>query len=369
MPSRTDHGHTAGPEVATVSHVNAFGLLRLLLASGVVVQHALALTGHEDWTYLGLGNRASIGDVAVAGFFGVSGYLLYASVSRNSPRRYLRLRFHRLFPGFWVTLLVMALVAGPLAAWMEGSIRSYRLFGGQSASTYVVNNSALVMFQHNIGGLLAHNPWPTAFDGSLWSLAPEFICYLVLLAATVAASRLRIGKVSGLLLVLTAAAAGFVLLPVLFGSTAGQIPMLGGLALTFFSGSLIAERGWLTRPDRRRAGALLLVASVVVALGAWTPLGPPVLAAAVVATGRSFNSGWVTRVDAKADLSYGMYLYHFPVIQLLVLAGLGNSVIRALLAITPVTLAITAAVATLSWFAVEAPAQRRGRRSLPLAAT
>jgi peptidoglycan/LPS O-acetylase OafA/YrhL len=368
-----DPGQDAGtPAAQSARHHNSFGLLRLILASLVIVQHSLALTLHEDRTYLGLWHPVSIGEIAVVGFFGLSGYLLQTSAVRHSPRRFLRLRFFRLFPGFWGTLLFGALLAAPLIAFGTGRPGDYRLLGWNSASTYLGLNSALVVLQHGIGGVLTTAPYPVAIDGSLWSLAPEFACYLILLLATITARRLGRPQPTVLIpLVVGAALALSFGVPVLGRSLGSALSVLGSVALGFFSGSLLAHLGWLRAPDPRRALLLVLATAAVILTGLWVPLGPPVLAAAIVATGTSLTRGWTTRVDAKADLSYGVYLYHFTVIQVLIALGAtGLSVVAALAWLAPVTAVITAGLATVSWFAVEAPAQRyaRRRKTAPAAA-
>lgn len=368
MTSTSERHHAepaaSSPAARSARHHNSFGLLRLALASLVILQHSLALTGHEDRTVLGFWRPVSIGDLAVGGFFGLSGYLLMASVTRHAPRRFLRLRFFRLFPGFWATLAFVALVAAPLVALGTGRWEGYRLIGTNSALGYLVRNAGLVIFQDGIGGLLATNPWPTAFDGSLWSLAPEFACYLILLLAMMTVRRLRWSP--PVLLVPLALGAGLVaaLAPPVLGATTGtSLSVLGALAMAFFSGSLLAHRGWLSRPDPRRAAVLVGLLAAVVTAGLWLPLGPPLLAAVVAAVGTSLTSGWTTRVDARADLSYGVYLYHFVVIQVLIAFGVtGLSVRAALTLLAPLTLLVAGGLATISWFAVEAPAQRYARR-------
>lgn len=348
-----------GPEP---SHRNGFGLLRLVLASSVILQHSLALTGHIDDTFIGWWHPASIGDLAVSGFFAVSGYLLFASARRHPTRQYLSLRFHRLFPGYWASLIAVAFVAAPLAAALGAG--TYRLLGTNSAVSFVLLNSSLVVLQHGIGSLLASNPWPDALNGSLWSLAPEFCCYLILLVTVLLARRSRIkvetwlGTVLvGCFLVMTASR----LLP--HTGIGDALGLLAGLGLAFFTGSFVQHRGWLAAPSR---GAVLLalgVLAVVVAIGLWAPFGPVVLAFALVAIGRRLTTGWASRVDARRDLSYGVYLYHFPVIQLLVAAGVVPlTVTGALTIVAPITFVLVLPLAAASWYAVEKPAQERARR-------
>ncbi len=93
-------------------------------------------------------------------------------------------------------------------------------------------------------------------------------------------------------------------------------------------------------------------------------LRPPTLAAFVVFLGAAPSRGWPSRVGIAADLSYGVYLYHFPVIQLLIAVGIaGRSVASDIFVLTPLALLITLPLAAASWHLVEAPAQRfaRGR--------
>ena len=53
--------------------------------------------------------------MAVVGFFGISGYLITGSAERSRPLRYLWQRFLRIFPAFWVCLVVTAFVIGAIA--------------------------------------------------------------------------------------------------------------------------------------------------------------------------------------------------------------------------------------------------------------
>jgi len=292
----------------------------------------------------------------------VSGYLLFASAQRHPTRQYLSLRAHRLFPGYWASLVAVAFVAAPLAALLGAG--TYKLVGSNSAISYVGLNSTLVVLQHGIGDLLATNPWPTALNGSLWSLAPEFCCYLILLVTVVLARRSRVRVEIWLGAVLVGCFLVMSLARVALHSGIGDaLGLLAGLGLSFFTGSLIQHRGWLTTPSRRTTTLAILALAVVVAVGLWAPFGPIVLAVALVSVGRHVRSGWAARVDERRDLSYGVYLYHFPVIQLLVAAGVVPlTVSGALTVLAPVTFLLVLPLATASWYLVEKPAQDRARR-------
>ena len=91
---------------------NAIGLLRLSLALLVVVHHTRVLGGFGSDPVLRFARgQADLGVFAVAGFFTISGFLVTRSAERSSTARYLWHRALRVFPAFWVCLLVIALAA------------------------------------------------------------------------------------------------------------------------------------------------------------------------------------------------------------------------------------------------------------------
>ena len=77
---------------------NSLNFLRLVLAFFVVYGHA------SELGWLGLHdvilNDTPLSSIAVYGFFGISGYLIAGSASKNSVGRYLWQRFLRIFPVF-----------------------------------------------------------------------------------------------------------------------------------------------------------------------------------------------------------------------------------------------------------------------------
>ena len=359
--------HGSSPEYLPRHAPNGFGLLRLCMASLVIVQHSLALTDRASAATIGpfeLLWRANFGDVAVGGFFALSGFLLWSSVRRHSPRRFIRLRMYRLFPGYWAALVVVAFLLAPLIALAAGTTSGYRLWGADSALTYVLSNLGLVVIQPTIGEVLSANPYPQSLDGSFWTLMPEFLCYLALLAVTVVASRfgLRDWRVP-LTVALLALAATTVGATTLTGMNRQYAVAVLSLASAFFFGSALAGLRW--DAQARPIHLVLSTAGLTIMLvfGLWVPLGPPVLAFFVITLGSVMRSGWPTRVGTRRDISYGVYLYHFPVIQLLVALGVvGTTAWFSYFVLTPAALMLTVPIALASWYVIEGPAQLRGRR-------
>jgi peptidoglycan/LPS O-acetylase OafA/YrhL len=336
---------------------NAIGFLRLFFAALVVLAHAYVLGGFGDdplarWNH----GYWDLGNLSVGGFFVLSGFLIARSAERvGDVRRYLRHRFLRIFPAFWVCLIVVAFAIGPLIALREHvSLGGY--FGAQTDPPwrYVVMNAALPIRQHGIAGLLGHVPYRTAFDGSLWTLQFEFACYLGVAA---------LAWLGGVQQRRAVPLVFFVLWVLVFGTVLALQRAPGPLGLVldsnyhlvadlvaFFGAGVVAYLYREKIPVSHPAGILALVATAL-ALGfpratfvLWLALPIAVL---WIATHLPLRD-----VDRHVDLSYGLYIYAFPLQQLCAVLGFFAA---GLTVFTAVPLAGALGLAALSWFAIERP--------------
>src|SRR5213593_437282 len=105
------------PSPAPPVHGDQFNLLRLLFAGAVLFSHCFELIDrgriHEPLDRLF--HTFSAGDLAVDGFFVLSGYLILQSWLRDpNPARYLARRALRIYPAFIIATLLCGLALGPL---------------------------------------------------------------------------------------------------------------------------------------------------------------------------------------------------------------------------------------------------------------
>ena len=125
---------------------NAFGFLRLALAVLVILGHSFPLGGFGPDRLAAFTNgRYAIGSLSVAMFFVLSGFLICrsASTSRSVPR-FLWHRFLRIFPGYWVCLIVCGCVFAPLMAFAEfGTL--LRVFCAVELSSIVRNEQRWIV--------------------------------------------------------------------------------------------------------------------------------------------------------------------------------------------------------------------------------
>ena len=319
------------------SPANGFDCLRLIAAALVVVHHARVLNGAAPWM---IGWGPDPGALGVGIFFVISGYLVTASLRRTpGVGVFLAKRVLRIAPGLLVALLLTALVLGPLVS--DLPVADY--FGDAAPLLYVLKNLSLYAVTYDLPGVFADAPYPDVVNGSLWSLRLEFTAYLGL-AALGALHLARAPVLAGLALL-----AGGAFLAVHFTGldARGEFARLASLAA--LNGWLFLCGAALEAFDVKPPTWTAAVGLVLLPTPAWF-LGLPL---AVVVLGR------VAAPRLPADLSYGLYIYSFPLQQVLAEHGRLN-------VLTSLALALPFAAA--SWFLVEKPALRLKTR-LPGAAS
>ncbi|BBX09180.1 acyltransferase family protein [Mycolicibacterium aichiense] len=339
---------------------NALNAWRLILATGVILYHSWPLTGrHVSVAPV----QQLLGNGWVDGFFAISGFLITWSWFRHSRARdYFIARGLRILPGLWVCLVVTAFVIAPIAIEIQGGSAA-KLLLSPGPFKYVLGNSAVQLLQHDIDGTPSGIPWSGEWNGSLWTLFWEALCYVAIAGLGIVGLLRRRWLIPILLALALYWSATLPPYGALIDAPPGahvqldaaaQQLVLSGMAarfgVMFLSGALIYQ---LRNVIPARWSLVALSVAIVVGssfLPNYRVLAAIPLAYAIIVSGALVHN---KRLTLRTDLSYGVYIYAFPVQQLLVLSGLAF--------LNPFAFAIVAAVATvplaaLSWFMVEKPA-------------
>jgi peptidoglycan/LPS O-acetylase OafA/YrhL len=330
---------------------NSFDAIRLLLAILVVYSHAFLVGGFgtEGFTRL-VRSQAIAGTVAVLGFFGISGFLVTRSYDlRHDWLRFAKARLLRIVPGFYLALVVTAFVLAPLIAHFNKTSQSW---DSVAAFRFVFDNLLVRVGNSSVGGVLQGMPFAGSINGALWSLFPELCCYALVLFIGLF-DWIRVGRANTLVACagIIALHGALVISPKL-ESIAPTLLQLTGFApfvTAFLVGSVVYCFRDHLRIGRESAIAWCAVALCLLKFGGWSLVGPIVLPLALI------NAAYSFRIRIPFDLSYGIYVVHFPMLQLF--AAMGGNGYGYWIFLT-VSLLLTSALAMLSWHFVEHPALR-----------
>ena len=343
-------GRAGSLAAAMASGRDNFGWLRLFLAFAVVVSHAFSVkTGLVDDEPLRRLTGFTLGEHAVNGFFAISGFLVTMSYDRRGWRDYVLARSLRIMPGLMAAVLATALILGPLLTTLP--LKSY--LADPALWRFIAATPTTFKSTLALPGVFGANAFHFPM-GTVWTLKYELLCYggvlLAGLAGLMRAKRLVLAVLVALAL---AALAREIVAPE--GSKGIETALR--LPLIFLAGG--AAYVWRERlPLSLSALAGLCVAATVLA---FTPGYKPALylvtayAMIVLALSPALTG---LAPGPKADLSYGVYLYGWPLQQALValLPATGTALL-----LVP-SLGLTALVAALSWHGIEKPALALKRR-------
>jgi peptidoglycan/LPS O-acetylase OafA/YrhL len=350
-----------------MTRANNFDALRLVAASLVIFSHSFLIAeggdGHEPLVLLtgqpdrGLDPQANLGHVGVFIFFVISGFLVTQSYEQTGePLRFLAKRALRIFPGLFAALLISAFVIGPIATTLP--LAAY--FQHAEVFGYVVGNTLLNLTMHMLPGvLLVDNSVGLEVNGSLWTLRYEFMMYLMVMVL----GMLGLLELRVLLLILA------------FGLVYHYVEALDfldvfGWLLAFFAVGMVLYKLRDSRIfDDRLALLALLGLAVSIPLRQFVPLFAIFggYLAIRIALDRRLPVIAATRFG---DLSYGIYIYGWPIGAMIMYASGGRASWWQVFVLALPSAALTA---HLSWRFIEEPflrlKPRRGPAPVPAGVT
>jgi peptidoglycan/LPS O-acetylase OafA/YrhL len=322
----------------------------------VIFSHSFLIaegTQKHEWLIRLTGNQSIFGLTGVFVFFAISGFLVTQSFEETGdPLRFLAKRALRIFPGLFVAALLSAFVLAPFVTTLEPGA----YFSRPEPYRYVIGNTLLDPTVHELPGVMfVNNLVGLEINGSMWTLRLEFMMYLMVLGLGV--TRLLTLPMALLLLALGLACLRFHTFDVLGG---------WGWLLGFFAAGMVLYKLRATRIFDGRVALLALAGLVLsVPLREFIPLFP--LFGCYLALWLALNPALPVIPAARlGDLSYGLYIYGWPV-EAAVIWFLGGR--AQWWQVFAIALPATAAIAFLSWHLIERPALRLkpgARRHTPL---
>jgi peptidoglycan/LPS O-acetylase OafA/YrhL len=326
---------------------NNLNLLRALAASAVILSHSVVLlTGNVDLEFLRSSLGMSLGDIAVDIFFLVSGLLVTGSLAKKKDlKAYFLARVRRIYPGLMVMLLLVNI---PLGLWLTSLPWLDYLSSPALIRNFFHNLILVVSAWTGLPGVMADAPWPHAINGSLWTLTYEIRLY-IWLATCWAVSRLfksRGNQAFGVAIFATWIAAFGAFLVAEDGYSGNPVPRLvlffaAGMVLYVIREKVVLNWKW----------TLLVLAALVAAWFHGQAFRPAygILMPYLILVLAYLPSGFIRGYNRLGDYSFGLYIYAFPIQQVLVFLRPDDSPIVH----TCLALVLTMIPAWLSWNLVE----------------
>lgn len=328
---------------------NNFDLLRLVFAGSVFFWHLYVLSQAPA---LEMFSQLFSANIAVKGFFVISGYLVMMSWENSSSlREYAEKRVRRIYPAYAAVALACA-VAGafvtalPLAEYFDARVLRY----------LAANLVFLNFLAPTLPGVFEGQPY-TAVNGALWTLKIEVMYYAFV--PVLAWMLARFGRWRVMLVLYVLAVVYSAVMGELHARTGAGFWLQLQRQLPGQLGYFLVGVGLYFARDRLRGRWGALVAAALVILVLVRASADPVitvllepLALGVIVVFAATAIPHLGNFARYGDFSYGLYIIHFPVVQGLVAIGI--------FAANPWTafwtsLALVAALSVLCWHAVERP--------------
>ena len=319
---------------------NNFDTLRFWAALAVLWSSTFQLAGKpgEPLTILS-GGQTSLGTVAVAIFFVISGYLITQSFFRSSSAwRFVKARILRIMPGLLLVLVLLGLLVGPLVTALP--LNDY--FSSKDLYKFLFINGSLEGNWSHLPGVFEGNPSHTV-DGPLWTLPFEARCYAAVFVLGILG---LLNRYTTLALFLCGLA--YLLLDGPYFDDVVRFKQqnhLVDLGTKFLAGAVLYH--WRPRLNGIVAAACAGVTTLALVFGGFWLALPTSFSYVVYYV--ALGPMRLPNMARYGDLSYGIYIFEVPVVQLLVMYSLASTWYWLGIIATPIVLIL----AFLSWHFVE----------------
>lgn len=346
-------------ENAQRDRLNNFDLIRLIAAIQVVLWHGIEHL-HIKVPEVVLLILGSFPGVPI--FFVVSGYLVTASYRRSdSYGQYLRNRALRIFPGLWVCFILTFLSI----AWVYGLSEA----GLSDISKWIIPN----IFGVSHTPSFLRNFATGSVNGSLWTIPVELQFYLILpfMVVFLAQSIPRWMLTFSIFLIISNVYLHLIREESSYWVTNLAVRALPVWLYMFMIGMLLEFRRDLVQKFMANRFEFWFAAYTIFTFAAHvagfnttgntiSPLLIIPLAGLVISAAYSYRTA-ASLLLKHNDISYGVYLYHMPIINIIVMTrpdfmnGFGLAL----------CIVLTGLAATMSWALIEKPVLRRKVVSRP----
>jgi len=326
---------------------NNFDFLRFYFAFVVVIGHLIIISGVQSFKKYGIYFDTY---TSVTAFFCISGFLISQSyIKTKSIKSYFEKRAARLLPAYIFVIVSFSLILSTLSIY---SFVNY--FTSPELYKYLAANLSFLNFvQPSLPGVFLGEGITSDVNGALWTLKVEVSFYLsipILVFFIQKLNRKYIFFITAYLFSL-AFKIGFEHLFSYTGNNtylmiSRQLPgflsyFICGMALYFYFDLFIKNKKWLFI-----FGLIVYLIERKIDLEIFTPLALSLLVFSVAFSIKQLNS-----FARFGDISYGIYIFHCPIIKVITYLGFFRKYDPVL--ISSIVILIIIVVGFLSWHLLE----------------
>lgn len=298
---------------------NNIRLLRLLLAFTVMSRHLIAITGNIKVVSI---EALSFLNFSVTAFFIISGMLVYGGFQANERvAEYFKRRFLRIGPAYFFVILFFSVF---LFFFSRQNFSAY--FFSKGFFEYLAANLSFMNFiQPCINDVFSsENHKLCAVNGSLWTMKIEVGFYIILPVLYFLFFKNKSKKIQNLWLLVffIVSAAYYVYFNTIYVNNVLERQLPG--AFRYFAVGIFF---FLNYNFVKKNIVVLFIGAMTLMYSERYLVGTGIFHSVVIGLGVFFTAFVLPKFKVndwlkKYDLSYGIYLFHFPVIQILISLGL-----------------------------------------------
>jgi peptidoglycan/LPS O-acetylase OafA/YrhL len=325
-----------------MNNKNCFDFLRFFFAVNILLAHLCELSQSKSLGFLSCFSNSSI---AVKGFFVISGFLVAKSyVNTPSLKEYFIKRAKRILPAYIIVLLISTIC---LSLFSKFSFSTY--FSNTSIYQYLGWNALFLNFMHPCLPGLFENNLICAVNGALWTLKVEEGFYIVLPLIFYAIHQLKKPLLILVSLYLFSILYWFVMdfyfnQPLL----AKQLP---GYLAYFATGIFIfLNFNYVLQHKNKLFFLSVVLLGISIFINIQIDLLFPAAFGSIVIIA-AYSLSFLNNFGKYGDFTYGLYIYHFPIIQLFRQYNLFEKYNPIIMSVAVIL--ITMFFAVFSWFFIE----------------
>lgn len=347
--------------MSTNGKENNYNIIRFIAALMVIYGHMYVLLGMQA-------PRLFCNEINAIGFkilMIMSGYMITKSyLSDSSLINYMIKRCFRIFPALIFYTVIMTLIIGPF--FTTYGVKDYYA----NSITWAYLKNIFLQPTYMLTGLFENNIYPYAVNGSLWALPVEFSLYIVTCVVLRLFSKEKNQKIIWIVMAIVVILLQIVHLEfypskyfVLFGTD--WVSALN-IYPYFLIGGFFSVVNLKKYCNLQLASLMLLVGVSLSFNKMWIMefLLMLVMPYFIISLGEAVNPIF-SKCFRNIDLSYGMFLWGFPVQQALIyIIYVKNNIVLSANKYFVLSTVVTLLFAVVTWYCVEKPISKVMKRLL-----